>query len=84
MVLVLNIEDSLHNIYPIAFKCLSGNAGSTVSMLKKRKFKNLIHNLSSRVKHQQHQRDLMDSKPPGPVSQGGVKGVKLFGVNQPS
>ena len=47
VVLVLNIEDSLHNIYPIAFKCSSGNAGRTVSMIHKRKFENIPHSLNS-------------------------------------
>ena len=47
VVLVLNIEDSLHNIYPIAFKCSSGNAGRTVSMIHKRKFENISHSLNS-------------------------------------
>ena len=47
VVLVLNIEDNLHNIYPIAFKCSSGNAGRTVSMIHKRKFENISHSLNS-------------------------------------
>ena len=47
VVLVLNIEDNLHNIYPIAFKCSSGNGGRTVSMIHKRKFENISHSLNS-------------------------------------
>ena len=47
MVHVSKNEECLHNIYLRSFRCLSGIVGSIVSIMKKKKFKNLLYSQSS-------------------------------------
>ena len=47
MVHVSKNEECFHNICLRSFRCLSGIVGSIVSIIKKKKFKNLLHSQSN-------------------------------------
>ena len=71
MVHQYNIEDQLQNIYLVAFKYLSGNAGNTVSMIQQKKIQNFSHSLSSEAKTSPSKKQVRGPHDLGPGGQGG-------------